>query len=256
MNSGLIGATGFVGGTLLRQRSFDDQYHSRNIHEIAGREYELLVCAGAPAEKWKANKEPAADRENLARLMDQLRRCQARSFVLISTVDVYKQPRDVDENTTPPTDGLQPYGLHRLELEDFVRQTFPLACIVRLPALFGIGLKKNFIYDLLHDNCLDWTDHRSEFQFYDLSRLWADVEVALRQQLTLVNFATGPVRVAEIARRCFDREFTNTTANGPVYYDMRTCHAQAFGGQEGYLYSAEESYQRIRTFVQETRAKI
>jgi nucleoside-diphosphate-sugar epimerase len=255
MSSGLIGATGFVGGTLLQQRSFDQQYHSRNIQEIAGRDFELLVCAGAPAEKWKANKEPVADRENLQKLKDALRQCRAEKFVLISTVDVYREPRGVDENTVPPRENLQPYGLHRLELEDFAAETFPGACIIRLPALFGQGLKKNFLYDLLHDNCLDWTDHRSEFQFYDLSRLWSDIENALKAKLALVNFATAPVLVAEIARRCFEREFANTTANGPVRYDMRTIHDAALGGSGGYLYDANEAYTRIRQFVQSQLSK-
>jgi nucleoside-diphosphate-sugar epimerase len=255
MSSGLIGATGFVGGTLLRQRSFEQQYNSRNIQDIAGREFELLVCAGAPAEKWKANKEPVADRENLQKLKDALKKCSAQKFVLISTVDVYREPRNVDENTVPPRENLQPYGLHRLELEDFAAETFPGACIIRLPALFGTGLKKNFLYDLLHDNCLDWTDHRSEFQFYDLSRLWSDIENALKAKLALVNFATAPVLVAEIARRCFEREFTNATANGPVRYDMRTIHDAALGGSGGYLYDADEAYARIRQFVQSQISK-
>jgi len=255
MSTGLIGATGFVGGNLLQQRSFDALFHSRNIPDIAGQEFELLICAGAPAEKWKANKEPAADRENLQRLTTALRGCRARQFVLISTVDVYREPRDVDERTVPPRENLQPYGLHRLELEDFVGATFPGACIIRLPALFGPGLKKNFLYDLLHDNCLDWTDHRSEFQFYDLTRLWSDIELALREKLTLVNFAAAPVLVAEIARRCFEREFTNTTANGPVRYDMRTIHAAALGGSGGYLDDADEGYRRIRHFVQTQLSK-
>ena len=50
----LIGYSGFVGGNLLRQRSFDACFNSSNIEAIAGRSFDLVVCAGAPAEKWKA----------------------------------------------------------------------------------------------------------------------------------------------------------------------------------------------------------
>ena len=46
--SGLIGATGFVGSALLRQRDFDARFHSRNVGEIEGKEFGTLVCAAAP----------------------------------------------------------------------------------------------------------------------------------------------------------------------------------------------------------------
>ena len=64
MNSALIGYTGFVGGNLLRQFAFTDLYNSTNIETIAGRAYDLIVCAGAPGVMWKANKEPALDEQS------------------------------------------------------------------------------------------------------------------------------------------------------------------------------------------------
>ena len=42
MKSALIGYTGFVGSTLLRQRPFDEQYNSKNIREIAGQQFDLI----------------------------------------------------------------------------------------------------------------------------------------------------------------------------------------------------------------------
>ena len=48
---------------------------------------------------------------------------------------------------------------------------FPGALIVRLPGLFGAGLKKNLIYDFVHDNRLDLIHPDGQFQFYDLERI-------------------------------------------------------------------------------------
>ena len=75
MSRALIGHTGFVGGNLRAQTDFTDFYNSKNIDSIAGRSFELVVCAGAPAAKWIANREPEQDRAALQRLMGPLGRC-------------------------------------------------------------------------------------------------------------------------------------------------------------------------------------
>ena len=73
-----------------------------------------------------------------------------KQLVLISTVDVYACPQAVDENTPADVEALGAYGRNRARLEQLVREAFPDSLIVRLPALLGKGLKKNFLYDFLH----------------------------------------------------------------------------------------------------------
>ncbi len=51
---------------------------------------------------------------------------------------------------------------------------------MRLPGLYGPGLKKNVIFDFLHDNDVHKIDSRGVFQFYDTTRLWRDLEIAVR----------------------------------------------------------------------------
>src|SRR5271157_4121603 len=81
---GLIGFTGFVGGTLMRDRAFDAAYNSVNIADINGCSFERLVCAGVPAAKWQANRDPKADRTAIARLTGPLLGAKSREFILIS----------------------------------------------------------------------------------------------------------------------------------------------------------------------------
>ncbi|MGZ7033406.1 MAG: pyridine nucleotide transhydrogenase, partial [Thermoanaerobaculia bacterium] len=177
-STALIGYTGFVGGNLLRQRPFDACFNSTNIDQIAGRSFDLVVCAGVRAEKWKANADPERDLDNIECLTRAVLQANIGKLVLISTVDVFINPADVDEDSPTPMTGLHPYGRNRRRLEQIVSSRFD-AYILRLPGLYGRGLKKNAIYDLLHDNEVHNIDSRAVFQFYDIDRLWRDVEIAM-----------------------------------------------------------------------------
>jgi nucleoside-diphosphate-sugar epimerase len=177
MARALIGHTGFVGGNLKAQGAYDDFYNTSNIESIAGREYELIVSAGAPAAKWIANKDPVADLLAIQRLENALSQVQTRRFVLISTVDVYPRPFGVDESSEIDFASCEPYGRNRLLLEAFVTERFPRATILRLPGLFGPGLKKNLVFDLLNENRLDLVHQNGQFQFYDLANIGRDVQI-------------------------------------------------------------------------------
>ena len=247
----LIGATGYVGTTLRTQRSFSALYHSADIATIDGRHFDLVICAAAPAAKWLANQQPAADLANIQRLAGHLATMRAERFILISTVDVLRMPPAADETTPLDTARCDAYGANRAWLEEFVRAQFAQHLIVRLPGLFGRGLRKNFIYDLLQRAESPWTDAESRFQFYDMARLNADLQHAELQFApgTTVHFATAPVRAADVARDVFGLEFSNRTAAGPVDYDMRTIHAARWGVDGHYLYDAAETMARLRAFV-------
>ncbi|MDY6939776.1 MAG: pyridine nucleotide transhydrogenase [Cyanobacteriota bacterium] len=249
MTRGIIGYTGFVGGNLMRQSTFEKCYNSKNIESIAGEKLDLLVCAGAPAVKWLANKEPDRDKASLDRLMRSLSQVKADKCVLVSTVDVYPTPIDVDETTPIDTENLHPYGKHRLELESFVGDRFDCA-IVRLPALFGEGLKKNIIYDFLHQNQVEKIHCDHVFQFYNLEYLWQDIQQVLANNLHLVNFATEPIAVGDIAREAFGFEFTNRPHNKPIRYDMKTRYGDRLGkGASSYLYERSCILQDLNEFV-------
>jgi nucleoside-diphosphate-sugar epimerase len=255
MSSAIIGYTGFIGSNLIRQRHFDNFYNSKNIETIHNQSFDLVICAGVPAVKWLANKEPVKDRENIQKLISCLQKILTQKFILISTVDVYISPIKVDEKTPIILEELQPYGKHRRELECFVQDNFD-SLIIRLPGLFGQGIKKNIIYDFLHNNLLEKIHQDSVFQFYDLNHLWQDIELALNHQLTLVNFATEPTVVTEIARCVFDLDFHNQPPLPIACYDMHTRYAPLLKGtQSPYIWDKERVLQQLQQFVQQFKSK-
>ena len=247
---GLIGHTGFVGATLLRQRSFDALYRSTNIAEIEGREFGTLVCSGAPAQKWIAERDPAADIANLESLARRLDTVRAQQVILVSTVDVFPDSRGMDEQSPIEAARLTAYGRNRLWLERHIAGRFERTLIVRLPGLVGPGLRKNAIFDLLNDNNLHMIDGRGVFQFYPMVNLWSDLSKALAAALSVVHLPGEPISVAEIAAQGFGRPFDNTLERPPAQYDLQTRHAEVLGGAGRYLYSKRESLMAIRAYAQ------
>ncbi|POA42505.1 pyridine nucleotide transhydrogenase [Pseudomonas sp. MPR-ANC1] len=250
MFNSLIGYSGYVGGTLLKQEKFTSLYRSTNIGDIDDQSFDTVVCAGAPAQKWIANREPEADRQKIEELIAHLKTIQCKTFVLISTVDVFKNPIGVDEDTPVDESGLHAYGLHRRLLEKFIEEHFPNHLIVRLPGLVGPGLRKNVIFDFLNDNNLQAIDSRGVFQFYPMVNLWYDIQTSLNAGLKLVHFTAEPISVENISQQGFGRSFTHTLANPAASYDLRTKHAQVFGASGGYQYSARETILAVRAYAQ------
>lgn len=244
----LIGNTGFVGSNILKQTSFDDLYNSTNIEHIQGKTYDLLICAGAPASKWIANKNPGEDLATINRLIACLGHVKVKTFVLISTIDVYPKPIEVDEATVIDKTAGQPYGHHRLHLEQYVAENFA-STIIRLPGLFGHGLKKNVIYDFLHNHEVNKIHQNGVFQFYFLGHLWKDIQIVLRNNIHLINFATEPISVKEVATKVFDIEFNNNLQSSAPKYDMRSRHAGLWNGKDGYLYNKECALRDLRNYV-------
>ena len=250
MHRALVGHSGFVGGNLARQSSFERVFNSANIGEIEGQEFDLLVCAGVRAVKWWANQNAEADRASIDALLASLRQVKSRETIVISTIDVYPHPSAVDEST--PLEGVanHAYGTNRLFFEREMQRLFPLVRIVRLPGLFGAGLKKNVIFDLIHGNGLEKINPDSVFQYYDLSRLAADLETVRRHNLSLVNFATEPLPTRDIIARYFPGTVVGQEALPAGSYDMRTLHAAAFNGSGDYLESTSQVLDRLGTFIE------
>lgn len=303
MNTALVGYTGFVGGNLAAAHPFDAVYNSKNIEEGFGRQHDLLVYAGLRAEKYLANTDPEADMALVRQAMENIRRLAPKSLVLISTVDVYRDPAGKDESSPIETQGLHPYGLNRYRLEEWVQEHVEDHLILRLPGLFGKGLKKNFLFDMKtliptmltqeryqetqarsafaagcyqpgqngfyklrplseeeHDrlraffegndfNALAFTDSRSVYQFYGLSRLWQDILAARRAGIRLLNMATEPVSAAEVYQAVTGQPFCNQLDRPPVFYDFRTLHAQELGGKGGYLADKQAVLEQIKEFM-------
>ncbi len=257
MKSALIGHTGFVGGNLKTQFDFTDFYNSKNIEEIVGKDYNFIISAATPALRWKANQDLKADWDTIEKLVGCLKSVSAARFVLISTVDVYPNKSGVDEDTEiSESDLSEPYGLHRFKLEEFVRKNFKNHTIIRCPQIYGPGVVKGFVYDLIHDNALDFTHKDSLLQFYHTKNFKKDIDFAIVNSLPLVNFAVEPTTAAEVALYCRDMDLKTITEKAPLKFNMRSKYAYLYNKTNGYLYDKQEVLSDLKEFIQSERSKI
>ena len=302
----LVGSTGFVGGNLRAKHTFAAVCHSSDIAAQYGTQPDLCVYAGVPAAMFLANADPEADMEVMRTARENLRKIAPKSLVLISSIAVFADSRGRCEDDAPDTDGLLAYGRNRLQLEQWVREDFNDALIVRLPALYGAGLKKNFLFDLhtitpamlkpekynelaaksllvktgytLADNgfyklngtadktalkeffagndfnALAFTDSRSHYQFYNLGRLWSDMEAARAADVKLLHLCTPPVSAAEVYTAVTGKaDWTNELPKSPFDYDLRSRYAAVLGGSGDYLCTKEEELDDVTHFLREWR---
>lgn len=249
MKTALIGYTGFVGSNIHSQFRFTDVYNSKNIQDIQNKEYDIVVSCGVRGTKWIANANSAKDLRQIKGFIHSIENVKTKKFVLISTEDVYEKPFHVDENSKIDPESIQPYGKNRCYLEQYIRNKLPSSTIIRLPGLIGKNLKKNFIYDFLHKRKPELTNGNSLVQIYDLKNIWKDIKIAIENNISLINFATEPMKVREIIKKVFREDFVNTDKKRLVQYDVRTIYGRYYGKNKSYLYSQEEILASLKVFV-------
>lgn len=250
MKRALIGYSGFVGSNLRGQSEFSDLFNSKNFEEMAGREFDEIVCAGISAVKWLANKEPENDWASIKPLLEVLGKVKASRFILISTIDVYPTPNHPsDESEALSAEEGQPYGQHRLKVEQFVERAFSSTLIARLPALFGPGLKKNALFDLMNGNQTDKINPSAAFQWYPVGRLSDDLITATQAGLSTVNLVTEPVRNSEIVESFFPNQQVGSATEPAPKYDLRSKYAGVYGGSDGYIMRRDSVLASIKSYV-------
>ncbi len=312
----LVGFTGFVGNSLRGQHEFGGLFNRSNIAGAVDRTFGTVVCAAAPGSMFTANRFPEQDAAAMGALMERLAPIRAERFVLISSIAVLDRFDGGDDETSTRFQTALAYGRNRRALEEFCVERFPRCLIVRLPALFGPGLRKNFLFDILNPmpamlteprlaelaealpaglrpglagiyrpepatdlhvidraaleasgrrpaydaavsaagmEAVRFTHPDSRFQYYDMSRLWADIGLCLGAGLDLIHLAPEPLEAGAIHRALTGRPMPPSQAR--IHReDLRTRHAALWGRTGPHIASAGEVLAGLRRFFAAERA--
>lgn len=223
----LVGHTGFVGTHLHLACNFTHTYNSRNIGDIQHRTFDRLVIAAPSAEKWKTNNDPYQAMCSLIRLIDNLATCTVQKrVVLISTIDVYGKPMletGACEYDAPVPDCA--YGKQHYILEMACESLFGnKLVVVRLPALFGLGLKKNALYDMLNNNRLDYVVPSSVFKVVHIDDAVDFIKTVLMssdRKNTLINYFPKQETTISTIQSVFP--YKPTGIGPPAIYRAESC---------------------------------
>jgi sugar phosphate isomerase/epimerase len=197
----ILGATGFVGSHIAARLPHAKKYNSKNLNLIENNTFRNVYCACIPAVKWKANANPSEDAQVIEDIKSKLINVSCEKIIVISTIDVTRD---------------EPYGRHRLAFENWVSEFFSNVRIVRLPALFGIGLKKNALFDLLNSHRVEQLNMDDIYQWYDLRWLYDDIHETDHCELY-----TEPISMKEIIVNFFPHHIYKIKAKPlPTKYEF------------------------------------
>lgn len=253
MKKALVGYTGFVGSNINEFNNFDYLYNSSNFEFIQNQEFDLLIFAGLPGEKWRANLYPEKDLANIENIIKYLASVKAKKFILISTIDVYPFPVDCDEKTFI-NKYKSSYGMNRYVMEQYIKNNFKDSMILRLPALFGTGLKKNILFDLINNNRIDKINIKSKLQWYDLSRLNEHIDRLISQNFSgCINLVSEPIKISDIVNSFFDHYKIFNDNNEFQNYDIKSIHAKNLEGKNNYISSKKEIMMAMKIFIDKNK---
>lgn len=237
----LIGK-GLVAKHVSRQFNLEliQQYDSKNIQDLALVSHDVVICAAPSAKKWIANADPESDLKNCNVLIDNLKKAKIKKVVLFSTVDVYStDSRVLDEDSEQYSS--HPYGKNRRMIEEEISRAMPCS-IIRLPALFGDHLEKNYIFDLMNSNNLRDVKVNTSFQWLDLRRINECLSAAEKHEL--VNYVVEPLSTLTIVNKFFpDKLEMLETNSAGVNYDIKSKYAPG-----GYFHSKEQVIEDMEQF--------
>jgi sugar phosphate isomerase/epimerase/nucleoside-diphosphate-sugar epimerase len=256
--SAIVGYTGFVGLNLQQFYKFDYFYNSKNFLEAKNKSFDIIFFCGVPAVKWYANKNPENDFNTLENIKSVLDYVETKKIILISTIDVYENVSSgVDEDYKINYYKNHTYGKNRFLFEEYIKNRFNNYNIIRLPALFGKGLKKNIIYDLIHDNNVNNIKINSYFQWYFLDWLKDDIDLILKNNIKVCNLFTEPLsskKIIEIFKEIYNIDYLFkidhcSDEHHIIKYNVCTKYNNYFGYEDKYIRDKYKVIEGIKKFL-------
>ena len=168
----ILGGKGFIGSAFVRfceKAGIDyDCIDLDNYEEFKGRDCDILINVAGNSKKYLSNERPVEDfRFSLEALLSSFFDFSFGKYIYLSSIDVYtdhEDPASNREDSIIDIEKISNYGFHKYLGERMVEHYLSDWLIIRLGGVLGPGLKKNPVFDLIHDVPLR-VDVKSEYQY-------------------------------------------------------------------------------------------
>jgi hypothetical protein len=218
----IIGFTGFIGSILKKHVPECDYFNSKNIESIKNKKFDTVYCSGISSLRFEGNNNPEEDLRKIIILLTHLKTVKCRKFIFISSITIHYE---------------EDYGRNRKFAEDSIRCTFDDFKIVRLPSVFGSGLSKNLLYDILNDSLFSPVNTNQCNQWYCVDDLYSDIQNSENQILELY-----PEPISnETLLQLFDKNIPSTSSHVNNNAPILPC--------SGFIYSKSLVLYKLKKFI-------
>lgn len=207
----ILGGEGYVGSAYARLCGAKGLPHTvitrKNYESLVGASCDVFVNANGNSRKFMAERDPKWEFDASVRsVVHALEDFKSGVYVQLSTGDVY--PDQSRTELTREESAINPqrqsrYGLHKHLAEQTVLARHPRALVIRMGGFVGYGMKKNAIFDMLHDQPV-WLTPDSELQFIQTDTaarlVWALLDAEAFGEVVNLG-ARGVVRIGDIHER-------------------------------------------------------
>lgn len=139
---GIIGASGFIGKTIVEVMEFQHSIHRITREEYKDHkniEFDVIINANGNSHKYWGNLNPLADFDkSVMSVYNTLYDFKYKKYVYISSIDA----------ELPKTS----YGFHKYLAEEIVKFHCKNYSIIRIPGIIGKSATKGVVYDILNGN--------------------------------------------------------------------------------------------------------
>lgn len=198
----LLGYEGFVGRAVYRQLLKDEQHDIFCVDindDVPAETFDLVINCAGNAKKYLAEAEPLTTYKIELDVFMKLMNVHAKAIIHISSIEASCVPK-VGSNFN--------YATQKYDQECRIKEFATDNCLIlRLGGLFGIGLSKNVVYDLLSNHSLR-TQLESEYNLINIEEValiinkivdsWnVDSKYGINETINIA--ASKSISVAEIA---------------------------------------------------------
>lgn len=188
---GIIGSKGFLGSALSKVSIEYDhkivEISRDNYPKHKTEKFDIIINAATPSKKYWASQNPFSDfMATVTLTADLIYNWNYKKLIQISSMSV-------NEDGTK-----HPYAINKKAAEIITSYKNPL--IVRLSNLYGDGLRKGPLYDLLNSNKL-YVDIKSEYSFISTDFVSKWIFDNLHKEGIIQVGAKDAISLSEIAKR-------------------------------------------------------